>query len=89
MSIFAYVKDKYAHINGVQFSLEVFHTLHKNFKLDDEVRSVIYDGQKTVFNDGINQWGGPVPWEDGEKIILRFDDLLMMKKHLEESQSLL
>ena len=79
------MKDRYVTINDVRFDLKTFHSLHKNFNIGNAI-SVVYDRQKTVFNDGINQWGGPVPWKDGELVLLRFRDLLMMKKHLSSKE---
>ena len=47
---------------------------------------VSYDGKTVVFNNAQNQWGGPEPWVVGDIILARFNDLLMMKKNLEETK---
>ena len=79
---FYYVKDRYARINHVTFELKTFHTLFPKFDISPATH-VSYDGKTAIFNDGINQWGGD--WELGNKILLRFNDLLMMKKNIEET----
>jgi len=82
-NIFYYVKDRYAQINHVTFELKTFHTLFPKFDISPATH-VSYDVQTTIFNDGINQWGGDL--ELGGAILLRFNDLLMMKKNIEETK---
>ena len=82
---FFYVKDRYVKVNHVTFELETFHTLYPNFNIDPATHAS-YDGKTVVFNDGINQWGGPSPWPIGDVILFRFKDLLMMKKNIEETK---
>ena len=81
MGIFQYVKGKCVLLNGVRFNLDVFHALHKDFDIGDAIR-VYYDQKKTIYSDGSNQWAGPCPWDQGDLILLRFNDLLMLRRHM-------
>ena len=76
-----YVKGKYVLLNDVRFNLDVFHALHKDFDIGDAIR-VYYDQKKTIFSDGSNQWAGRCPWDQGDLILLRFNDLLMMRRYM-------
>lgn len=80
------MKGKYALVNGVRFELDVFHALHKNFDIGDAIR-VYYDQEKTRYNDGYTQWAGPCPWPQGDLILLRFNDLLMLRRHMRGSDT--
>jgi len=80
---FSYVQNRYARVNHVFFELKTFHTLFPNFDISPATH-VSYDGTSAIFNDGTNQWGGD--WELGDIILSRFNDLLMMKKNLEETK---
>ncbi len=81
-----YVKGKYVLLNDVLFNLDVFHALHKDFDIGDAIR-VYYDQKKTIFSDGSNQWAGPCPWDQGDLILLRFNDLLMLRRHMSTKTS--
>ena len=83
--MFYYVKDRYVKVNHVTFELETFYSLFPDFDVG-RATHVSYDGKRVVFNDAQNQWGGPEPWDVGDIILARFNDLLMMKKNLEETK---
>tara|TARA_Y100001972_G_C7421324_1_gene217699 strand:+ start:202 stop:465 length:264 start_codon:yes stop_codon:yes gene_type:complete len=82
MSSFVYYNNQYIIINGRRFSERVFKELHPHIDIGN-AKTVSYDRETHILHDGMNQWGGPVPWEDGDQILLRFHDLCMVEKYLE------
>lgn len=86
MNSFVYFTNRYILINGRKFTENVLRQLHPDIEVGN-AKVITYDGKSHTRHDGVNQWGGPVPWEEGNQILLRFHDLCMVEKYLEEQKN--